>query len=86
MTTTVITSKGQIVIPAAIRKHLNIGAGTRLNVFEQGGQIVIQPLTRGYFERMAGMAAGKGSLTKILFEEKAREKRREDAKLRRFGV
>ncbi len=80
MTTAVVTSKGQIVIPAAIRKHLNIKKGVRLSVYEQGNRIVLQPLTREYFASMAGMVKSKGSLTALLFEEKVMEKRREDAK------
>jgi|APTNR8051073442_1049403.scaffolds.fasta_scaffold46053_1 AbrB family looped-hinge helix DNA binding protein len=80
MTTAVVTSKGQIVIPAAIRRHLNIKKGVRLSIYEQGNQIVLQPLTKDYFQSMAGMVKAKGSLTALLAAEKARDKRREDAR------
>lgn len=82
MTTATVTSKGQIVIPAAIRKHLNIKKGVRLSVYEQDNRIVLQPLTRSYFADMAGMVKGKGSLVALLMTEKANEKRRETEKVK----
>ncbi len=35
MTTVVISSKGQIVLPADLRRRLGLGAGTRLDVSEE---------------------------------------------------
>jgi AbrB family looped-hinge helix DNA binding protein len=80
MTTAVMTSKGQIVIPAAIRKHLNIKKGTRLGVIEQEDRIVLQLMGPGYFERMAGFAGTKKGLVAALLKERAVERRREDSK------
>ena len=80
MTTTVVTTKGQIVIPSSIRRHLNIKKGTKLCVIEEGDKIVLQPLTSDYFDKMAGILNTKGKLTKSLFEERAWEKGREDKK------
>lgn len=80
MTTATVTSKGQIVIPAAIRRHLNIKKGVRFSIFERGNQIVLQPLTREYFGSMAGMVKAKKSMTALLAEEKAKDKRREAAR------
>lgn len=37
----VVSSKGQVVIPAPIRKRLGIVAGTHLEFAEVGGQIVV---------------------------------------------
>jgi AbrB family looped-hinge helix DNA binding protein len=82
MTTTTVTSKGQIVIPAAIRRHLNIKKGVRLSVYEQDNRIILQPMTRAYFDSMAGMAGKGGDLVGLLLKERAREKRREDAKFK----
>ena len=80
MTTTIVTTKGQIVIPSGIRRHLNIKKGTKLCVMEEGDKIVLQPLTSDYFDKMAGILNTKGKLTKSLLEERAREKEREDKK------
>ena len=80
MVTTTVTSKGQIVIPSQIRRHLNIKKGTRLCIVEKGNEIVLQPLTKGYFEKVAGILKTKGKLTQTLMEERRLEKEREDRK------
>lgn len=80
MTTTVVTTKGQIVIPSAVRRHLNIKKGTKLCVVEEENKIILQPLTSDYFAKMAGVLHTKGKLTKTLIEERAKEKEREDRK------
>jgi AbrB family looped-hinge helix DNA binding protein len=80
MITTIVTVKGQIVIPAKIRRHLNIKKGTRLSVIEGPNEIVLKPLTREYFANMAGIAGTKGKGLAALLEERAREKEQEDRK------
>lgn len=80
MTTSMVTAKGQVVIPSKIRRHLNIKKGTRLCIIEKGEQIVIQPLTEDYFERNAGILKTKGKLLQSLLEERAKEKEAEDKK------
>ena len=80
MTTTVVTTKGQIVIPSLIRKHLHIKKGTKLCVMEEGDKIVLQPLTEDYFDKMAGIVKTKGGLTRSLLEERRGERDTEDKK------
>ncbi len=80
MTMAVVTTKGQIVIPSKIRKHLNIKKGTRLGVTEKGGRVVLQPLTSEYFENMAGILKTRGQLTRAIFQERVKEKALEDKK------
>lgn len=80
MTTTVVTTKGQIVIPSKIRQSLHIKKGTKLCIAEKSGQIILQPLTDEYFEKMAGILPTKGKLTKAILEERAKEKELEDKK------
>ena len=82
--TTVMTAKGQIVIPARVRKHMNIKKGTRFSVIEKGQEIVLQPLTAEYFESMAGVLKTKGILTKALLEERRKEKEHEDSKWSKY--
>ncbi len=79
---TMVTTKGQIVIPAKIRRRLGIKKGTRLHVEERDGQIVLRPLTRDYFQRMSGILKGSG-LLKALEESRAEELRREEEKIGR---
>ncbi len=80
MTTTIVTAKGQIVIPSRIRRHLNIKKGTRLCVIEKDNEIVLQPLTREYFEQTAGVLKTKGKLTQALLDERKKDKASEEEK------
>lgn len=52
------TSKGQLVIPAELRRKHKIEAGTRVTILEdQFGRIVLQPLTDEYIDRVMGFFA-----------------------------
>jgi AbrB family looped-hinge helix DNA binding protein len=49
------TSKGQLVVPAELRRKHGIEAGTRVNFLEdQFGRIVLQPVTEEYVDRVMG--------------------------------
>ncbi len=49
------TSKGQLVVPAELRRKHRIEAGTRVRFLEdQFGRIVIQPITEAYVDRVMG--------------------------------
>ncbi len=49
------TSKGQLVIPAELRRKHGIQAGTKVKFLEDDfGRIVIQPLTEEYIHRVMG--------------------------------
>ncbi len=75
--TTVVTTKGQIVIPSRIRKKYDIKKGTKLYVEERGEYIVLKPITEEYFEKLAGILPTKGKLSKALLQERQDEKERE---------
>jgi AbrB family looped-hinge helix DNA binding protein len=77
MTTTIVTSKGQIVIPSKIRRRLNIKKGTRLYIEEKGDELILKAVTRAYFERIAGVLPTKGKLSKTLIEEREKDKESE---------
>ena len=52
------TSKGQLVVPAVLRRKHGIEAGTKVRFLEdQFGRIVLQPLTEGYVDRVMGCLA-----------------------------
>lgn len=46
METTRLTSKGQLVIPKAIRKRLRVAAGTEFSVSASGQRIVLEAVRR----------------------------------------
>jgi len=77
MTTTVVTTKGQIVIPSKIRRKHNIKKGTKLYIEERGDELVLKAVTPAYFEKIAGVLQTKGKLSKILLEERAKDKGKE---------
>lgn len=52
------TSKGQIVVPAELRRKHGIEAGTTVKFLEdQFGRIVLQPVTEEYIDRLMGCLA-----------------------------
>jgi len=52
------TSKGQLVVPAALRRKHGLEAGTRVKFLEdQFGRIVLQPITEEYVDRVMGCLA-----------------------------
>ena len=77
MTTTVVTTKGQIVIPSKIRRKHNIKRGTKLYIEERGDELVLKAVTPAYFEKIAGVLQTKGRLSKALLEERSKDKERE---------
>ncbi len=74
MDKSVVTVKGQIVIPSKLRRKFGIKKGTQAKVYERDGEIVIKPITDEYIQKMAGMAGTKGKLLKALMGEKAKER------------
>lgn len=41
--TTIVSTKGQMILPKAVRDRLGWGPGTRLSVEEVGGGVVLKP-------------------------------------------
>jgi len=72
---TSITSKGQVVIPSAVRRRFGIKGGTRFAVEmdEAAGRIILTPITKEYIETQRGRFRGK-NLLKTLAAEKKRER------------
>ncbi len=74
MDTSIVTTKGQVVIPSKIRKKMGIRNGTRIHFFEREGEIIIVPLTHELVEDNIGFLGTKGKLLKSLAEEKKKER------------
>lgn len=80
METGIVTVKGQVVIPSKIRKRLGIKKGTKVCFIERDEDVVLRPLTKDYFEKMAGLLQPGGQLTKRLLEARKQDRLREDGK------
>jgi AbrB family looped-hinge helix DNA binding protein len=70
-----ITVKGQIVIPAALRRKYGMKAGTKIQVYDAGEHIVLKPVTAEFYRKLRGSLKGKGAL-KALMADRAMEKER----------
>jgi AbrB family looped-hinge helix DNA binding protein len=70
----IVSERGQVVIPARLRRALGIRKDTRVSVFEQDGGIVIQPLNPKYLSRLQGSLKGEPSLLKTLLEERKQDR------------
>jgi len=84
MESSYITSKGQLVVPAKLRRKYGITAGTKIRFLERDREIIFQPVTKEYIRNLCGMLKSETSVTKALLEERARDKKREEAKLEKF--
>jgi AbrB family looped-hinge helix DNA binding protein len=72
------TSKGQLVIPAELRRKHGIQAGTKVQFLEdQFGRIVLQPITEEYINRVMGCLAGGPDYLAIWEREHRTEGRRD---------
>jgi len=72
------TSKGQLVIPAELRRKHKIQAGTKVRVLEdEFGRIVLQPLTEDYVDRVMGLLADGADLLAIWEKEHRAEGKRD---------
>ena len=72
---TIVTSKGQVVIPSKICKQLGIKDGTYLQIDVDAvtKQIILTPVTREYIHSLRGKYKGKG-LMKALMADKKQER------------
>ena len=75
--TAVISSKGQIVIPAALRKKFRLKEGTVVAFREEGGHLVLEPDPFAAVLALQGSLKGK-CLERMLIEERRKERERED--------
>ena len=70
----VVTTKGQLVIPARLRRRFGIKKGTRVTFTEEGGRLIVQPVTRDFIRRLRGSLQGRPSALDILLDERKRER------------
>jgi len=81
---TTVSSKGQMVIPAAIREELGIEPGTRVAVRREGMRVILEPETLAMklrlIDELQGLTAGGPSMTDELLKDRRRERKIELAK------
>ena len=78
-----VNSKGQLAVPAQIRRRYGIKPGTRINFVEEGDRIIFQPVTREYINSFCGMfklKPGEKSVVQEHLEERRAERDRENCR------
>ena len=89
MRRTVVNAKGQVTIPAELRKQLEIKPGTRVTWVEEKGRLVMAPMTSRRLKEIMGFLkpkTGEPSAFEESFEERARERRREGLKAAQYDA
>ena len=74
--TGVVTTKGQLVIPARLRRRLGIKKGTRITFAEDAGGMILQPVTREFIRGLRGSLKGKPSALTALLQERNHQRTR----------
>jgi AbrB family looped-hinge helix DNA binding protein len=70
---TVVSSKGQVVIPAALREKLGIKPGTRIAVQQDANRLILEPITDEYIASLVGCCKGEDSLVEAREREHSQE-------------
>lgn len=76
MTVVTPTIKGQIVIPAVLRKKFGIVKGTPISIYDQNNKIILEPIHEDPIQQGRGILRTKGRVLKRLIAD-----RKEEAKL-----
>ena len=77
---TVISSKGQVVIPAELRERFGLEKGTPATWREEKGRLILTPITKERLREIRGFlkpAPGEPTMFDELFAERERERKRE---------
>lgn len=69
-----VTTKGQLVIPAKLRRKYAIREGTQVAFVEQENRLVLQPLTPEFVRSLRGSLKSDPSALKILLDDRKRER------------
>lgn len=74
MGSSVVTTKGQVVIPSKLRRKYGIKSGTLIQFYEAESEIRMVPVTPELIKSNKGFLGTKGKLLKALMEEKKKER------------
>ncbi len=55
-TNVTVSSRGYIVLPASLRKEMNIKAGTKILLHKEENKIILQPVT-SFTQKLAGLTS-----------------------------
>ena len=78
--TSTMSAKGQLVIPADVRKRYHLTPGSQIEILDTGQQIILVPVPKDAFRASRGML--KGYSVKEFLAWRRQERQREDAQFR----
>jgi AbrB family looped-hinge helix DNA binding protein len=78
MYTAIVSAKGWVVIPKAIREKYGLGKGSRVQVVDDGERVTIVPLPDDPVEALHGMFEEGPPLTRELLAEREQDRAREE--------
>jgi AbrB family looped-hinge helix DNA binding protein len=85
METSILTSKGQLLIPKRIRNKYGIRSGVKV-VFEETDEgVIIKPMNEQYFKSFRGILKSTGNLKEEMKAMKEEERKLEERKSNLFG-
>ncbi len=78
-----VTSKGQLVIPAKLRRKFGLRKGARVAVVEEDHRLILQPVTT-LIDSIWGSLKRGPSMTEALLEARRRDFESEERKIKRL--
>lgn len=85
METSILTVKGQLLIPKRIRNKYGIKSGVKIIFEETDNGVVIRPMNEAYFESFAGKFKDSLPSTKEYLKQKKEEFKLEESKINRIN-
>lgn len=73
MSVVTTTVKGQVVIPARIRKKFGIVKGTPVHIYDEENRIIVEPVHKDPVQQGRGMLKSRGKVLKSLMKDRAEE-------------
>jgi AbrB family looped-hinge helix DNA binding protein len=70
-----VTTKGQLVIPAKLRRKYSIKKGTQVAFVEEENRLILQPLTPEFIRSLRGCLGKDSKALEILFAERRRKRK-----------
>jgi antitoxin PrlF len=71
-----VSSKGQLVIPAELRKRCGFSAGTEVTLTEENGRLFIESHSLEDLLSLRGSLKGHSEIEELMNEEREKEKQR----------
>lgn len=85
METSVLTSKGQLLIPKRLRNKYGIKAGGRILFIESPKGVMLQPMDENFFNQFVGILKATAPSLKDMRAWKKQERMKEEQKLKMKG-